>query len=88
MIKVCARCGIEFEGRRAVYCPDCREIRAKEYQRRWREANRDKLYKRQRRWREANRDKVNEYAHRQRERAKLKLIRAILSVEGVKHGKA
>ena len=94
MIKICARCGIEFESRRSVYCEDCRQIRhfeyanrykrthreqINEYERRYRKTHRDKINEYQRRYYETHREQTNEYQRRYREKIKLKLIREILS---------
>ena len=79
MIKICARCGIEFESRRSVYCEDCRQIRHFEYANRYKRTHREQINEYQRRYRKTHRDKINEYQRRYREKIKLKLIREILS---------
>lgn len=80
MIKVCARCGIEFEVmNNAKYCEDCRWFAQRDNARRWQAAHRDYYREYGRRWREEHPEQVHEYKRRWYELQKLKLIREILS---------
>lgn len=74
MIKTCQLCGKKFDGyQSAKFCLDCRdEARRK----RWREATR--------RYYQINCEQRREYNRYRHANIKLKLIREILSAEGVK----
>lgn len=63
MIKVCARCGVEFEVTTggAKYCEDCRWFVLRDNARRWYAAHRELMNQRHKEWYAAHRELINQH---------------------------